>query len=307
MFWSFRRNALVCALLILPFAAAAQEVLDPPPGMVLPEETNPAADPASEGDVVVARIGATEIRLTDVVSDMYSLPDEERQSRPFDDLYNELLQHRIDRAIVLHAAEAAGLRQKPEHIARMIRLEQRVLTETFMQNIIRVKVSPAAMKERYEAYVQDEAARTERRARHILAEDEAEATAIKARLDSGEDFETLARSLDYPGSDRGGDLGFFDGNSMVPEVTETARALAVGEISAPFESQFGWHLIKLEETRVAEAQPIEQVREQLVNEMSEEIVEEVLVDLRTDIPVERFNRDGTPEDAASAEDAAPTE
>jgi len=307
MFWSFLRNALAGALLILPFNAAAQEVLEPPLGMVLPEEPTPAADPASEGDVVVARIGETEIRLTQVVSDMYSLPDEERQQRPFDDLYEEILQHRIDRAMVLQAANAAGLRQTPDHVERMARLEERVLTETFMQNIIRTKVLPAALKERYEVYVQDEAGRTERRARHILAGDEAEATALKARLDSGEDFETLARSLDYPGSDRGGDLGFFNSNSMVPELVEMAGTLAVGEISAPFKSQFGWHLIKLEETRVTEAQPMEQVREQLFNEMSQEVVEEVLADLRNSFPVERFNRDGTPMDAASAEEAAPTE
>jgi peptidyl-prolyl cis-trans isomerase C len=307
MFCTFSRTAVACALLILPVAATAQEVLDPPPGMVVPDGAAPAADPAAEGDVVVARIGATEIRLTQVVSDMYSLPDEEREKRPFDDLYEELLQHRIDRALVLQAAEAVGLRQKPEHIERMAQLETRVLTETFMQNIIRAKVSPKVLQDRYDAYVLDDANRTELRARHILAEDEAEAADLKARLDAGEDFETLAHSLDYPGADRGGDLGFFTNNSMVPEVVATARSLAIGEISAPFKSQFGWHLIKLEESRVADAQPFETVREELFNQISQEIVAEVLDDLRTNVPVERFNRDGTPADTVSAEDAAPPE
>jgi peptidyl-prolyl cis-trans isomerase C len=117
----------------------------------------------------------------------------------------------------------------------------------------------------------------------------------------------LAHSLDYPGADRGGDLGFFTDNSMVPEVVATARSLAIGEISAPFKSQFGWHLIKLEESRVADAQPFETVREELFNQISQEIVAEVLDDLRTNVPVERFNRDGTPADTVSAEDAAPPE
>jgi hypothetical protein len=150
MFCTLSRTAAACALLILPVAATAQEVLDPPPGMVVPDGAAPAADPAAEGDVVVDRIGATEIRLTQVVSDMYSLPDEEREKRPFDDLYEELLQHRIDRALVLQAADSVGLRQKPEHIERMAQLETRVLTETFMQNIIRAKVSPKALQDRYE-------------------------------------------------------------------------------------------------------------------------------------------------------------
>lgn len=312
MLWSFLRTGMACALVISPLSLAAQEILEPPPGMVLPDEPAPATDPAEDGDVVVARIGNAEIRLTEVIGDMYSLPDDERNAQPFDELYEELLQYRIDRTMVLQAALAAGIQQRPEHVERMQRLEERVLTETFMENIVRAKVTPAAVKERYEAYAQDDAARTERRARHILAEDEADATAIKARLDGGEDFETIARSMDYPGSDKGGDLGFIVKGSMVAEIVEASEALQVGEISDPFQSQFGWHLIKLEETRVADPQPIEQMREQLFNQMSQEIVEEVLVDLRSSMPVERFNRDGTPvgvaaDETAPAEEAVPAE
>ena len=111
MLWSFLRAGLACALVTSPLSVAAQEILEPPPGMVLPDEPEAAKDPADEGDVVVARIGDTEIRLTQVIGDMYSLPDEERQSRPFDELYDELLQYRIDRAMVLQAAVASGLPQ----------------------------------------------------------------------------------------------------------------------------------------------------------------------------------------------------
>ena len=148
MLWSFLRVGLACALVTSPLSVAAQEVLEPPPGMVVPDEPAPASDPAEEGDVVVARIGDTEIRLTQVIGDMYSLPDEERQSRPFDELYDELLQYRIDRAMVLQAAVASGLRQRPDHLERMQRLEERVLTETFMENIVRGKITPVSLKSR---------------------------------------------------------------------------------------------------------------------------------------------------------------
>lgn len=307
MLSSSLRALVACVFLVSPLAAAAQDLLEPPPGMVLPGAPDPAADPTQEGDVVVARIGATEILLTQVISDMYSLPDEERQRQPFDELYEQLLQYRIDRALVVQAADATGLRRRPDFMERMARIEEQVLTETFMDNIVRSKVTPNVVRERYDAYVADDAGRTEYRARYILAQDEADATALKARLDGGEDFETLARGLDYPGADKGGDLGFFTADTMVPELVETVRTLSVGEISEPFQSQFGWHLIKLEETRVAEPKSLDEMREILFNQMGQEVVEDVLAELYVKFPVERFNRDGTPVDDTPAEDAAPAE
>lgn len=296
MNWVIGRVMLAGATLLFAASAGAQET--EVPGAVQPPQT---ADTIAEGDVVVARIGQFEVKLTEVIAEIYTLSEEERNKRPFDELYDDYLQRRIDRAIVFQAALASGLREDPQHTERMVKLERRVLSDQFIQNVIRGQVKPDDMKARYEAYVEAQSKLTEMRARHILAQDEAHAIALKAQLDGGADFEELARTLDYPGSARGGDLGFFGEQTMVPEVYATARSLEVGQISDPFQSQFGWHLIKLEDERAVPVGEFEDVRERLVEEASQEVVENLIRDLRANMPIERFNRDGTPIEETPAE------
>ena len=93
---------------------------------------------------------------------------------------------------------------------------------------------------------------------------------------------------------------------MVPEVVAAANSLEIGGISQPFQSQFGWHLIKLEDRRAVRVREFDEVRDQLIEEASKEVVENLVTDLRANFPIERFNRDGTPvedEPESSAEPA----
>ena len=293
------RAVLVAGTLLIAAAVSAQETDAP---------TTEMADTAADGDVVVARVGQIEILLTEVIGEIYSLSEEERAKLPFDEMYDDYLQRRIDRAMIFQAAIAAGLRDDPQHAKRMVMIERQVLSDQFVQNVIRGHVKPSDMKARYEIFVEAESKRREMRARYILAKDEAHAIELKARLDAGEDFEEVARSLDYPAASRGGDLGYFNEQTMVPEVVAAAKSLEIGAISQPFQSQFGWHLIKLEDSRAVRIREFEEVREQLIEDASKEVVENLVTDLRANFPIERFNRDGTPvedepESGSSAEPA----
>ena len=295
------RALLVFGALALAASAQAQETEGT--GAAAPQTADEAV---AEGDVIVARVGQDEIRLTDVIGEIYSLPDEEREKVPFDEMYDDYLQRRIDRSMIFQAAVASGLREDPQHAERMKQIERRVLSDQFVQNLIRGQIRPDDLKARYEAYAEEASKSTEVRARHILAADEANGVEIKARLDAGEDFEEIARGLDYPGAKRGGDLGYFNEDSMVPEIVAMARTLEVGQVSVPFQSQFGWHIIKLEDVRAERVRSREEMREQLIEEASQDVVENLVNDLRANFPIERFNRDGTPmEDAAAEEEAAP--
>lgn len=306
MKWNCGRIVLIVAGIAWPFLAMAQRPIEVDPRMGIEAPT--VDERAAEGDVVVARIGNEEIRLTDIVGEIYSLPAEQREAQPFDDLYDEFLQRRIDHAMVFYAAVASGLRNDPRHARRMAEIERSVLADQYLDNIIRARITIEAVEERYEIFVEEEADRTELRARHILARDAVHADKLKLRLDNGEDFEALARSLDYPGAEHGGDLGYFDEETMASEIVQVARTLEVDQISAPFESQFGWHLLKLVDERPTRVREFDEVRDQLVQDMSREIVDDVIAALRGQIPVERFNRDGSPIDAASsAEEASPVE
>ena len=291
------RAALVAGTLLIAATASAQDTEAPVAETI---------DTVAEGDVVVARVGQIEILLTEVIGEIYSLSEEERNKQPFDEMYDDYLQRRIDRAMIFQAAVAAGLRDDPQHAKRMVQIERRVLSDQFVQNVIRGQVRSSDMKARYDAFVEAESKRREMRARYILAKDEAHAIELKARLDAGEDFEDVARSLDYPAASRGGDLGYFNEQTMVPEVVAAAKSLEIGGISQPFQSQFGWHLIKLEDRRAVRVREFDEVRDQLIEEASKEVVENLVTDLRANFPIERFNRDGTPvedEPESSAEPA----
>ena len=291
------RAALVAGTLLIAATASAQDTEAPAAETI---------DTVAEGDVVVARVGQIEILLTEVIGEIYSLSEEERNKQPFDEMYDDYLQRRIDRAMIFQAAVAAGLRDDPQHAKRMVQIERRVLSDQFVQNVIRGQVRSSDMKARYDAFVEAESKRREMRARYILAKDEAHAIELKARLDAGEDFEDVARSLDYPAASRGGDLGYFNEQTMVSEVVAAAKSLEIGGISQPFQSQFGWHLIKLEDRRAVRVREFDEVRDQLIEEASKEVVENLVTDLRANFPIERFNRDGTPvedEPESSAEPA----
>ena len=296
MICAIGRAVLVAGTLLIAAPASAQDTEAPA------AETT---DTVAGGDVVVARVGQIEILLTEVIGEIYSLSEEERSKQPFDEMYDDYLQRRIDRAMIFQAAVAAGLRDDPQHAKRMVQIERRVLSDQFVQNVIRGQVRPSDMKARYDAFVESESKRREMRARYILAKDEAHAIELRARFDAGEDFEDVARSLDYPAASRGGDLGYFNEQTMVPEVVAAAKSLEIGAISQPFQSQFGWHLIKLEDRRAVRVREFDEVRDQLVEEASKEVVENLVTDLRANFPIERFNRDGTPvEDAPESESSA---
>ena len=146
------------------------------------------------------------------------------------------------------------------------------------------------MRAKYDEFVAAFQPQDEIRASHILVKTKEEADAIKADLDGGADFATIAKekSID-PGAANGGDLGFFGKGMMVGPFEDAAFALTdIGQVSAPVESQFGWHIIKLEERRKSSAPPIEQVgaqlQQQLLMTTFDDAVAKLMEGTKVDIP-----------------------
>src|SRR5204863_2536981 len=139
-------------------------------------------------------------------------------------------------------------------------------------------------------------------ARHILVETEDEAKAIEAELKKGADFAELAKKESKdPGASDGGDLGFFTKDQMVPEFSTVAFALEPGKISDPVKTQFGWHVIKVEEKRARKAPDFEQVKPQIETYVTRKAQADYVAKLRQAAKVERLDK---PEDAAAKPDAA---
>ena len=140
----------------------------------------------------------------------------------------------------------------------------------------------------YDARYADGFGGDEYNASHILVETEEEAAAIKAELDAGADFATLAKEKSTgPSGPNGGSLGWFGPGAMVPEFDSVVIAMKPGEISDPVQTQFGWHVITLNETRRSDAPELELVRGEIANQLRQDAIEARIEELTSAAEVER--------------------
>ena len=281
-----RPVALAAVILLLlaavPEAARAQQTAAPQP-------VDTAADP------VIAIVDGSAIKRSDLQTVQRSLPAQFQQM-PLETLFPLLIDRMIDAKLLALAGRRDNLGNDAEIRARVASYEERLIQETYLTRKIGAATSDDAVRARFQKFVTDSPAEVEVSARHILVATEQKAKEIVAELKKGGDFAKLAadNTLDPSGKQSGGDLGFFKKGEMVPEFSAAAFKLKEGEIAdAPVKSQFGWHVIKVDKIR-QQTQNLEEVREQIVNDISQEIVNGEVVKLRQTAKVERFNLDGSP-------------
>jgi peptidyl-prolyl cis-trans isomerase C len=224
-------------------------------------------------------------------------------------LYPLLLDQLITQQALVNAARAQGLDRNPEVQARLRRAEEETLQQALISRAVAGEATEEKLRERYQRQVASRPAEEEVRARHILVPTEAEArAALEEVRRPGADFAEVARRRSTgPGSREGGELGWFKRGDMIPEFAEAAFGLRPNEVvQAPVRTQFGWHVIKVEDRRATPAPPFEEVRDSLRQQALEEAVGAAVERIRGAAQVERFNMDGTPARAPSLlEQAAP--
>ncbi len=228
---------------------------------VTPAEAAPAPAP----DTVVATVGEETITEADIAfaaedlqQELSQMPPEER--RAF------LVTVLIDMKVMAKAAREQQMDQTETFRRRLQYLEERALRRAYFADKIAAGVTPEAVQAAYDAFVAGFQPQEEVHARHILVATRQDAEAIKAELAAGKPFELLAmeKSTDPSGAQNGGDLGFFSRGMMVKPFEDAAFALTEpGQLSEPIESQFGWHIIKLEEKRQSQPPSLEEVGPQL--------------------------------------------
>jgi peptidyl-prolyl cis-trans isomerase C len=194
--------------------------------------------------------------------------------------------------MMAQAAVTAGIADTEEYKRRLALYQAKALRDAYFFQKIRPMVTEEDIKKAYD----EEAAKvaeTERiRARHILVGSEKEASDIIARLQAGEKFEDLAKQYSLDGSkDYGGDLGYFTAPEMVAEFSKAAFALKAGGISAPVKTDYGWHIIKVEDRKMGAAQPYDQVKVAIRNVLMRKKVTEVLEAIRKESKIEVLDPD----------------
>ncbi|WP_322514849.1 peptidylprolyl isomerase [Rhodopseudomonas palustris] len=257
---------------------------------------------AQDADPVLAKVNGAEIRQSDVALAEEELGASLAQMDPATKKEN-VLAFLIDMKIVAKAAEDKKIADRPEFKKRLDFARNRLLMDDLLGVQGKAATTDEAMKKVYEDAAKQISGEQEVHARHILVETEDEAKAVAEELKKGADFAELAKKKSKdPGASDGGDLGFFTKDQMVPEFSAVAFALEPGKISDPVKSQFGWHIIKVEEKRNRKPPTFDQVRPQIEQYVTRKAQSDYVAQLRQAAKVERLDKPAEP--AAAPADAA---
>lgn len=246
-----------------------------------------SAQAAGPNDVVAKADGIEiteadiQIALQDMQDQLASMPENQRR--------DTAITYLIDLKLGVKAAKDAKLTDDEGVKRRVAMLTDRLLFDEYLEAAAKKVVTEDAMKALYSDTVKNLKPESEIRARHILVETEDQAKAAIKRLKAGEDFAKLATELSKdPGSgQQGGDLGFFTKERMVPEFSTAAFALDIGKVSDPVKSQFGYHIIKVEEKREKPVPTFDEVKDQISEFMMNKSRQDILKALRAAAKIER--------------------
>jgi len=215
---------------------------------------------------------------------------------PPDQKRNYLITYLGDVVLLSQAADKQKVGDRPDVKRRLAFDHNRLLMEALLQDVGKAALSDDAEHKVYDEAVKQMGKEEEVHARHILVASEDEAKAIEAELKNGADFAKLAKEKSKdPGAAEGGDLGYFTKDQMVPEFSEVAFKLDKGQISDPVKTQFGWHVIKVEDKRVKPIPTFDQVKQQIDNYVAHRAQAELVENLRKSATVERLDKPVTAE------------
>ncbi len=247
---------------------------------------------AQDKDPVVAVVNGKEIRKSSLIELKNAQP--QLRQVPLEMVYDQLLEHAITGQLLLTEAKKAKMQEDPKVKQRLEQIRDRLIQEAYVAKQAEAKVTDAQVKAKYEELAKP---REEVKARHILVESEDEAKAVIKQLSGGAKFEDVAaeKTKDPSGKTTGGDLGWFGKGDMVQPFAEAAFGMKPGEVSkAPVKTNFGWHVIKVEDKREVAPPPFEEVKEQIRGLLMEEQAGKVIEQLRSGADIKRFAADGSP-------------
>ena len=225
---------------------------------------------------VVASVNGTDITLGEVAIAVRQLPAQYQQLPP-DVLFGAVVDQLVQQELL-----AQTVTEEPASLAYAMTNQRRsILANEAAGQIVESSVTDEALQAAYDAQFASVEPQTEWRARHILVASEEEANAVTERLNAGEDFAAVAQevSTDTGSGAQGGELGWFGPGMMVPEFEQAITGLEIGQVSAPVESQFGWHIVELEETRPQAVPTLEDVRGELEGQVQQQAIEARLTEL----------------------------
>jgi peptidyl-prolyl cis-trans isomerase C len=266
-------------LLVLPLASACWK-----------ESTSSDRMASSASDPVIARVNGVDIKQSDLAlaeedvgSDMQAASPEAKRE--------QLIAYLADIIMVTQAADKKNLADSPDFKRRLAFLRNKLLMGYGLQEETKAALTDEALQQTYEEAVKSMGSQEEVRARHILVENEEEAKALLEQIKGGADFATLAKEKSKDaGAAEGGDLGYFTKDQMVPQFSEVAFRMYPGQLSNPVKTQFGWHIIKVEDKRAKQPPEFTKVKEQIEAYLARKAQTEYIAKLRQTAKIERLDK-----------------
>jgi len=229
-------------------------------------------------DTVVATVNGTEITLGHMIIAYTQLPAQYQQL-PAEVLWDGLTDQLVQQTLLADAlTEMTSRGQKTiDNEIRQIRAGE------LLAAIADEQINEAAIQAAYDDLFADASPEAEYNASHILVASEEEALAVQSRADAGEDFAALARELSTgPSGPNGGELGWFGAGMMVSEFETAVVNMEVGTVSAPVQTQFGWHVIKLNDKRDKPLPTLDEMRDQLIGQLQDTLINQKIEELTAD-------------------------
>ncbi len=246
------------------------------------------ADAADKG--IAAKINGEVVYINDLKQSYADHPQiKDRVS--FEEFYAKTLDVFVNSKLVYQAAKAAKIEETPEYQRQLVTAKEDLARKLYLEKKVDEKVTDEEIKKLYDEYVSKFESQKEVKAKHILVDTEEKAKEVIAKLKKGEDFVKLAQEY----SKDQVDLGYFTKEVMVPEFSDAAFAMNKGEYSkTPVKTDFGYHVILVEDVRASKPLTLKDVEPQLKNMVTQQVVAQIFEDLVKNAKVEKFTLEGEP-------------
>ena len=232
----------------------------------------------------VAVVGGEAIPMSDVRDMINDAP--QLAELPFENIYPNLLDMLINNRVVMQGAKNAGVFDRPE-IKRQLRMvQEQIVGQTYLDELLRAHVTEEEMRAVYDREVKNFRREEEIHARHILVKTEKEAKDLIVQLKAGAKFAELADKKSLDENTEGGDLGYFTKAMMIPEFGDAVFDMKKGQLSGPIKTPFGWHVVLVEDKRLANPPSFDEVRDDIEKAVMETKLPQVLEEERAKLNVQ---------------------
>ncbi len=259
------------------------------------------------GDTEIAEIDGTKIYLSDVerTATAQGLIEAGSPLTPGQPIFQKVLDELIDQRLLALDALRQSLDQEDETRRRLAASRERILGNVLVENHLRDKVNETTIRRMYEEQASLRNSGDEVLARHILLKDEETANEVAKKLKDGADFAALAKELseDTGSRDKGGNLGYFANDMLEAKFTKVAFATPKDETSEPFETEYGWHILQVQNRRRAPQTGFEEMRSEILNFMTYDEIQNLLKSLRAQGDVKLLFGQAVVKDDEAKEDA----